>query len=102
MAFTCIAARNELPGQDEAREFSCGEKIICVGNVGGVFSAMDNVCLHRGGPLGQGIIDNGKIVCPWHGWQYDPQTGATTHNPAVKTTVYPLKIEGDDVLVDLP
>ena len=102
MAFTRIAARNELPAQDEAREFSCGEKIICVASVGGVFSAMDNVCLHRGGPLGQGIIDNGKIVCPWHGWQYDPQTGATTHNPAVKTTVYPLKIEGDDVLVDLP
>ena len=101
MAFTRIASRNELPAPDEAREFTNGEKIICVANVNGVFSAMDNVCLHRGGPLGQGVVDSGMIVCPWHGWQYDPQTGATVHNPAVKTKVYPLRIEGDDVLVDL-
>ena len=101
MAFTRIAARNELPAQDEAREFTCEEKIICVANVGGTITAMDNVCLHRGGPLGQGIIDSGKVVCPWHGWQYDPQTGATAHDPTVKTKIYPLRIEGDDVLVDL-
>ena len=101
MPFTRIAARNELPAQDEAREFTCEEKIICVANVGGTITAMDNVCLHRGGPLGQGIIDSGKVVCPWHGWQYDPQTGATAHDPTVKTKVYPLRIEGEDVLVDL-
>ena len=99
--FVRIAASSELPAQDEAKEFSVGEKIICVANVGGTLTAMDNVCLHRGGPLGQGVVDSGKIVCPWHGWQYDPKTGEAAHNSAMKTKVYPIKVEGDQVLVDL-
>lgn len=99
--FVRAAAASELPAQDEAKEFTVGEKVICVANVGGTLTAMDNVCLHRGGPLGQGIVDSGKIVCPWHGWQYDPKTGEATHNPAARVKVYPLKVEGNDVLVEV-
>lgn len=100
-AFVKIASSEELPGPDQAKEFTVGEKVVCVANVGGTLSAMDNVCIHRGGPLGQGIIEGGKLVCPWHGWQYDPKTGAAVHNPAAKVKVYPIKIEGNDVLVEL-
>jgi len=96
-----IARKSELPSQDEAKEFTVGDRVICLANVGGELSAMDNVCLHRGGPLGQGIVTDGKIVCPWHGWQYDPRSGAATHDPAAKVKVYPVKIEGDDVLIEL-
>jgi nitrite reductase/ring-hydroxylating ferredoxin subunit len=99
--FVKIASKAELPAMDEAKEFVCGDKVICVANVGGTITAIDNVCLHRGGPLGQGLVAGGKIVCPWHGWEYDPQSGETSHDPAVKTTVYPIKVEADDVLVDL-
>ena len=100
MAFARAAKTNEItPGT--IREFQVEGKAIALANVGGEFYAINNTCLHRGGPLGQGIIDSGKVVCPWHGWQYDPQTGATAHDPTVKTKVYPLRIEGDDVLVDL-
>jgi len=69
--------------------------------VNGFYRAMDNVCLHRGGPLGQGMIEGGKVVCPWHGWAWDPKTGAAEQNPNAKVAVYPLKIEGGDVLVEL-
>jgi nitrite reductase/ring-hydroxylating ferredoxin subunit len=62
---------------------------------------MDNVCLHRGGPLGQGMIDGGKVVCPWHGWQWNPMTGEAVQNPSMKVAVYPLKIENGDVLVEI-
>lgn len=99
--FVKIATRGDLPGPDQAKEFTIGDKVVCVANVGGSISAMDNVCIHRGGPLGQGLIEGDKIVCPWHGWQYDPKTGAATHNPAAKVKVYPMKIEGDDVLVEM-
>ena len=99
--FAKLASRAEAPVEDEAKEFTCGDKTICVANVGGKLTAMDNVCLHRGGPLGQGIIDSGKIVCPWHGWQYDPVTGAVAHDPAAKVKVYPVKVEGDDLLVEM-
>jgi len=99
--FTKIAAESELPAEGEAKEISCGERVICVANVNGTISAMDNVCLHRGGPLGQGVIEGDKLVCPWHGWQWNPKTGEAAHNPKAKIAVHPLKIENGDVLIDL-
>jgi nitrite reductase (NADH) small subunit len=99
--FIKLTTQSELPGVNEAKEFSCGDKEICIANVNGSYSAMDNVCLHQGGPLGQGTVEHGKVVCPWHGWQYDPKTGQTVHNPNAKVVVYPMKIENGDVLVEV-
>lgn len=96
-----IASKSDLPADGEAREFTLGEKVICVANVDGAFSAMDNVCAHRGGPLGQGVVLDGKVVCPWHGWMYDPLTGIPDVNPNMRVAVYPLKLDGEDVLVDV-
>jgi nitrite reductase (NADH) small subunit len=101
MPFIKLTTQADLPTADEAKEFPCGEKTICIANVNGAYSAMDNVCLHRGGPLGQGMIENGKVVCPWHGWAYDPKTGEAAHNASAKVAVYPLKIENGDVLVEI-
>jgi nitrite reductase (NADH) small subunit len=99
--YTKIAVPGDLPAAGEAKEFPCGDKVICIVNVNGTFSALDNLCLHRGGPVGQGSVDGGKVACPWHGWQWDPVTGEAGHNPAAKLAVYRLKIEGGDVLVEI-
>jgi len=96
-----LTTESELPAVNEAKEFRCGDKEICVANVDGTYSAMDNTCLHRGGPLGQGMIANGMLICPWHAWAWDPKTGQATHNAQVKVAVYPMKIEGGDVVIDL-
>ena len=96
-----LTTQSELPGANEAKEFPCGDKVICIANVNGEFSAMDNVCLHRGGPLGQGVVEKGKVVCPWHGWVWDPKTGQAAHNPAAKIAVYPMKIENGEVWVEV-
>jgi nitrite reductase (NADH) small subunit len=98
--FTKLTTESDLPPIDEAKEFLCGAKTICVANVNGTYSAMDNVCLHRGGPLGQGMIEGSKVVCPWHGWAWDTKTGAAEQNPNMKVAVYPLKIENGDVLIE--
>jgi nitrite reductase (NADH) small subunit len=98
--FLKLTTQSELPPKNEVKEFPCGEKMICVANVNGAISAIDNGCLHHGGPLGQGVIHNGKVVCPWHGWAYDPQTGALDSNANAKVAVYKLKIENGDVLVE--
>lgn len=98
--FIKLATQSDLPAADEVKEIACGDKTICVANVNGEYSALENVCLHMGGPLGEGTIEGGKVVCPWHGWKYDPKTGATTHNPSLKVAVYPLKIENGDVLIE--
>ena len=99
--FAKLATQSELPAANEAKEFCCGNKEICVANVNGIYSALDNICLHRGGPLGQGMIEKGKVVCPWHGWEWDPTTGQATHDARAKLAVYPLKIENCDVLIDM-
>ena len=101
MPFTKLATQSELPATDTAKEFPCGEKTLCIANVNGDYNAIDNICLHRGGPLGQGTIENGKVVCPWHGWAWDPKTGAAAQNPNMKVAVYPMKIENGDALVEI-
>lgn len=100
-AFTKVTVQAELPPIDEAKEFACDGKTICIANVNGTYSAMDNVCLHRGGPLGQGMVEGNKVVCPWHGWAWDVKTGAAEQDPNMKVAVYPLKIENGDVMVEI-
>jgi len=101
MAFVKLTSESELPGAGEAKEFELGGKVVCVANVNGTITAMDNVCLHMGGPLGQGYIEGDKIVCPWHGWEYDLKTGAMGDDPKSKLAVYPIKVENGDVLIEL-
>jgi nitrite reductase (NADH) small subunit len=99
MAFVKLAAQSDLPAVNAAKEFVCGDKTVCVANVKGEISALDNICLHRGGPLGEGVISNEKVVCPWHGWEWDPKTGA---GPAgAKIAVYPVKIDSGDVMIEI-
>jgi len=99
--FTKLAIESDLPPTDEAKEFPCGNKTICIANVNGEFSALDNVCPHRGGPLGQGVIEGNKVVCPWHGWEWDVKTGTAGQDSGMKVAVYPLKIENGDVLIEI-
>jgi nitrite reductase/ring-hydroxylating ferredoxin subunit len=96
-----IARRSDLPAEGGVREFQAGEKMICVACVGGRYSALDNRCLHRGGPLGQGVIEKGKIVCPWHGWEFDACTGQSSRNPSARVARYSLRFEGEDVFVEV-
>jgi nitrite reductase/ring-hydroxylating ferredoxin subunit len=62
---------------------------------------MDNECLHQGGSLGQGTIQDGKVVCPWHGWQYDPKTGVAVDHPDQKLKTYPIKVENGELFIDI-
>ncbi len=99
--FRKIATVAELPPPTEGREFTVEQRTICIANENGKYYALDNVCAHRGGPLGQGVIDEGKMVCPWHGWQFDLVTGKSEQSATLGVEVYELKIEGDDVLVKI-
>ena len=74
-------------------------KTLAVFNVNGAFHAIDNTCIHRGGPLGEGDLEGSVVTCPWHGWQYDVTTGACVANPAAKVERYEVKLEGTDVKV---
>ena len=47
------------------------DKEVALFNIDGTFHAIDNVCKHRGGPLGEGELEGDTVTCPWHGWQFD-------------------------------
>ncbi len=75
-------------------------KLIAIFNCDGRFYATDNGCPHRGGPLGEGLLEGTVVICPWHGWEYDVTSGECLTNPKVRIQAYPVKVEGSDVLVD--
>jgi nitrite reductase (NADH) small subunit len=93
-----VAKVNEMPA-GTAREFQADGKVIALFNVDGKFYATDNVCLHRGGPLGQGPLEGETVTCPWHGWQYNVTTGEAVFNDQVKVQTFEVKVEGDDIVV---
>lgn len=72
---------------------------VALFNVGGIFYATSNVCLHRGGPVGEGELDETIVTCPVHGWEYDVRTGQNTINPLARLKTFEVHIEGEDVLV---
>ena len=85
------------PGSGKTIEVNGNE--VAIFNVDGKFYAINNTCLHQGGPLGEGELSGQQVTCPWHGWEYDVTTGATLVDPSVKVKVYDVKVEGEDVLV---
>ncbi len=60
-----------------ARVVTLGEERVAIFRYDGKVSAVSNVCRHQNGPLGEGKIVDGCITCPWHGYQYLPETGAS-------------------------
>ena len=96
--FVRVASTAEVkPGQAVVVEVN--NKTLAVFNVDGAFHAIDNTCVHRGGPLGEGDVEGSVVTCPWHGWQFNVTTGECVKNPAAKVEVYPVKVEGDDIKV---
>ena len=77
--FIWAAKANDIPS-GEGRVCEVNGVAIALFNVDGTFHALDNTCIHRGGPLGDGICTDGTVTCPWHGWQYELDTGIQTIN----------------------
>jgi uncharacterized protein len=100
MAFVKAIKVGELaPGKMHAMQI--GEREIALANVDGKFYAINNTCLHQGGPLGEGDLGGKVVTCPWHGWQFDVTTGKEVQNPSSGVACYPTEIRGDEVFVDV-
>lgn len=96
-----VATTSEVP-TGCARELTAGGRVIALFNVDGKLYALDGVCPHAGGPLGEGILAGPVITCPWHGWQFDVTTGRHCLNPRIEHTRFPVKVEAGDIFVELP
>lgn len=68
----------------------------------GQYTALDNRCTHKGGPLCEGKLDDGSIECPWHGAHFDAATGAVEGPPAPEdVTTYEVRVRNDTIEVKL-
>ena len=77
-----------------------GSVAIC--NADGKFYAVEDVCTHDGGPLGEGFLEGCAIECPRHGAQFDIRTGEVLRAPAylpIKT--YPVRVEDESLFVEV-
>ena len=63
--------------------------------------ALEDICTHDGGPLHEGDVEDGHIVCPRHGARFDLKTGRQTLPAPKPVKVFPAKLEGDTILLDL-
>ena len=99
MGFVKAATVGEML-EGTIREIQVEGKAVALANVGGKFYAINNSCLHRGGPLGGGVLDGNVVTCPWHGWEYDVATGMITQNPSVGVECYAVEVRGQEVFVN--
>jgi nitrite reductase/ring-hydroxylating ferredoxin subunit len=83
-------------------EVVVGGRPVALFNVDGRIYATSNVCLHRGGPLGQGMLTGYEVMCPWHAWSWDVRTGENTANNTLKVEAYEVRVEDGFVLVAVP
>ncbi len=102
-----VADVDEL-GSGRVKTVTADTQSMALTHVNGEFTAMDNRCPHQGGPLGEGSIEVGVddqcwLRCPWHGWDFDPQTGRPPggHEDSGQT-LYPLEVRSDGIYVGLP
>jgi nitrite reductase (NADH) small subunit len=101
MAYRKLALLEDLP-QGSLLEVEHGRDLYVLCNVAGEVRALSGVCPHHGGPLGQGALDGSLVTCPWHAWQFDSATGKCAFNPELRIPTYAVRIEAEQILVDLP
>jgi nitrite reductase/ring-hydroxylating ferredoxin subunit len=97
-----VASVGEIPvGRGKSLEVD-GIHLAVFNAGGGQYQALFGACPHEGGPLGDGVLLGDSVVCPWHGFDFDVRTGACAVAPDLSVTVYPVRVAGFDVLVELP
>ena len=99
MSAVRVASVTDVP-PGTGRTVTVGARAVALFNVDGTFYAIDGTCLHRGGPVGDGDLEDRVVTCPWHGWQYDVTTGEHTFDRSIGLRRYTVRVEGDDVLIE--
>ena len=98
--FVKVANLSDL-GPGSSMTIEANGKAVALFNVDGAVYALDNTCLHRGGPLGEGFLEGDVVACPWHMWEYNVRTGEKVGDPSLKVATYPVEVEGNDITVQV-
>lgn len=99
--FVRICSQSELPPSNQVREFTRNGRALCVANVNGTIAVLDGTCPHQGGPLGEGTVEEGRVVCPWHNVAFDVHTGLASDDPEMRVAVFDARIENGELRANL-
>jgi len=80
--------------------FAAGRHVALF-KIDGIVHALDGICPHKGGPLGEGFCEDGHVHCPMHGWKFDVRTGECEERPDRPATSLPVRINGETIEVAL-
>ena len=101
MPFVRVGTVAELPAESVMEVLVDGHPYaIC--HTGGNVRALSGVCIHRGGPLGQGQIHDGCVTCPYHMWEFDCATGEYDYDPAKRVPTFEVKLENGEIYIQVP
>jgi nitrite reductase (NADH) small subunit len=94
-----VGSLDEFP-LGQGRAFLIGDRTIAVFRQrDGRLFATDNTCPHRGGPLAEGLVGNGTVICPLHGWKIDLRSGRC-HGEAAGVRIYPVRVVNGRIVVN--
>ncbi len=97
-----VASLDEVPAGQPTLVDLDGTRIV-LARVGDQVYAFGDVCGHRGGPLSEGKLTGNRLACPWHGWMYDVRTGQCLFpGRGASVPIYPVRVDADQILVELP
>lgn len=101
--FETVATVDQIP-LGRGRMFVIRGHMIAIFRRGEEFFAMDDACPHMGASLAEGSLEGDAVYCPWHAWRFCIKDGTWLDNPRAKlrNRVYPVRIVGSDVQVELP
>jgi nitrite reductase/ring-hydroxylating ferredoxin subunit len=94
------AKTSEVPNFGK-KAVSLNGKVLLLINVKGQYFACDDECPHQGSPLAGGIVKDGMISCPRHGYRFNLRTGECSDAPGLILRVYPTEVRGDELFVDI-
>jgi 3-phenylpropionate/trans-cinnamate dioxygenase ferredoxin subunit len=101
MAFERACSLGDVP-EDEALGVTLGAFEVAVARHGEEVFAVENICSHAAVALSEGEVEDCTVECWLHGSRFDLRTGNPTGPPASEpVTIYPVRVDGDDVLVDV-
>ena len=96
-----VAALSDLPSEGLGHAVKADGLEIAVFRWNGGVYAVEDLCPHLGFPLSEGIIQEGEVICSWHGWRVRLNDGSCRRERESAKT-YPCEIRGDDVWVEIP
>ncbi|WP_437205530.1 Rieske (2Fe-2S) protein [Planctomicrobium sp. SH664] len=96
-----LASVDQIP-EGTSREFTVGDQIVAVFHTGDDWYALDGICPHAGGPLGEGTLCGTIVTCPWHGWQFDVSTGRHCLSHQIRQRTFAVRVEEGHLCVELP